>query len=154
MLDPGGQELSSIRYLHADGQGLHPVRQNLHSCGLNLSPGSPHLHYGDQDLSPGQQYLHACGQDSSPWIQDPALCAQPCGALSLLPFRFPPIPIDTAAYLLPIGKKTRSGQKLLWESTRGRPGGGKNKSSSPSESLCFNEHRIFYDLQTICFQYA
>jgi hypothetical protein len=49
MLDLDGQELSSIRYLHADGQGLPPARQNPHCGGQNLSPGSPHLHSGDQD---------------------------------------------------------------------------------------------------------
>jgi hypothetical protein len=47
MLDPDGQELSSIRYLHAGGQGLLPVRQNLHSGGHDQSPGSAPLHSGD-----------------------------------------------------------------------------------------------------------
>jgi hypothetical protein len=30
----------------------------------------------------------------------------------------------------------------------------KNESSSPSESLCFNEPSYFLDLQIICFLYA
>jgi hypothetical protein len=61
MLDPGGLELSSVRYHHAVGQGLPPARQNPHSGGHDLPTVNLHLHCGVQNLSPGQQYLHACG---------------------------------------------------------------------------------------------
>ena len=167
MLDPGGQELSSIRYLHADGQGLRPVRQNLHSGGQNLSPESSHLHYGDQNLFLGQQYLHACGQDSSPGIPGSAHCAQMSGALSSLPPRFPLSRSTRQLISCPLARKQAAANSGRGNLHGGRPRGERIRAVVPanfcasmnpeysvtSRVSVFNTHREVHD-GVLCFFYA
>jgi len=169
MLDLDGQELSSIRYLHAGGQGLPPARPHRHSGGQSLSPGSPHLHFGGQELSPGQRYLHAGGRDlslhpneQSPLVGDPespasldhAHRSKLSRALSLLPSRFPLSRSTRLPISCPSGQKERQRPTVVAGICVGKTQGRKKESSSPSESLYIRGPNYFIDLQTICFQYA
>jgi hypothetical protein len=71
------------------------------------------------------------------------------GAISL-----PLILGNTAADLLPISAKQERQLPTVVAGICVGKTQGRKKSSSSSESLCFNGPSYFIDLQSICFQYA